>query len=151
MSDFTFEISIPCDDEGFLTLSCPACSEQFKLLADDYDNDNVIDIFCPYCGLSNSTSDFLTEDVIEAATREAENHAMKMIDKSLGKMVKDLNKSGFIEAKIKGDFKESAPKDLLEENNMKIIKFECCAKEIKITDNMPNSLFYCCFCGVDNE
>lgn len=147
--DMTFKISIPCDDDGFLTLRCPACREHFKLGSDDFQDDSVVDIFCPYCGLSESTNDFLTQDIMEAATREAENQAMAFLEKELGKMTKDLNRSKFIKADLKGNFKKNAPKVLFEENNMKIINFECCHKKVKILDTIPHSIFYCSFCGVN--
>lgn len=145
----SFKISIPCDNDGYLRLTCPACSEDFKVLCDDFQDDTVLELYCPYCGLSASTNDYLPEDVMEAAYREAGNQAMKMIEKSLGKMTKELNKSGFIKAEIKSKFKENAKKELMAENNMKPIIFKCCEKEVRIQDSIPHSVFYCCYCGVN--
>lgn len=149
MTDMSFEISIPCDDDGYLMLTCPACSEDFKVLGDDFQDDAVLELYCPYCGLSASTNDYLPKDVMEAAYREAENQAMKMIEKSLGKMTKEINKSGFMKAEVKSKFKENAKKELIAENNMKPIKLKCCEKEIRIQDSIPHSVFYCCYCGVN--
>jgi hypothetical protein len=147
--DITFKISVPCDDDGFLTLTCPACQGDFKLLGDQYQNQDIVDLFCPYCGLSDVPNSFLGKDVMEAAYREAENQAMALVEKELGKMMKSLNQSKFIKAETKSRFKNNSPKELFEENNMKKILLSCCGKEVKISDGSSESIIYCPFCGVN--
>ena len=92
----TISISIPCDKDGFLTLTCPSCRQNFKLLGDDFQDDSVVDIYCPHCGLSNSTNDFLTNDVKEAVNREAENLVAKLLNDSFKKMALDIKRSKYI-------------------------------------------------------
>lgn len=65
MEDFSFEISIPCDDDGFVLLQCPKCGEFFKLRPSDIESDEVLDIYCPLCGLSSE--EYFTQDVIDLA------------------------------------------------------------------------------------
>jgi hypothetical protein len=36
MSDSTFEISIPADNDGFVLLQCPYCGEFFKITPDGF-------------------------------------------------------------------------------------------------------------------
>ena len=63
MSDnITVEISIPCDDEGYVLLRCSHCGELFKITASDAKDDEVLDIYCPACGLTSES--YLTDDVI---------------------------------------------------------------------------------------
>lgn len=66
MSDnITVEISIPCDDEGYVLLRCSHCGELFKITASDAKDDEVLDIYCPACGLTSES--YLTDDVIALA------------------------------------------------------------------------------------
>lgn len=88
MSDVVLSINIPTDNDGFITLQCSFCSDRFKLTASDFEREDIIDIFCPYCGFPNEPSTFLTDEVIEQAKVIASNYAKSMINKSL----KDLEK-----------------------------------------------------------
>jgi hypothetical protein len=39
MSDATFEISIPADNDGYALMQCPNCGEFFKVKPDDFEDD----------------------------------------------------------------------------------------------------------------
>ena len=49
-----FSFTIQGDSEGYVTFLCPFCGSEFKLRADEYQNDDkpFEDLFCPYCGLT---------------------------------------------------------------------------------------------------
>ena len=47
MSEIVFQIDIPSDDDGFVTLQCSFCNSRFKLTTADFQSDDVIYIFCP--------------------------------------------------------------------------------------------------------
>ena len=64
MSEVTFKIDVSTDDDGFLTIQCPFCSDRFKLTAQDFEREDIIDLFCPYCGLKDEPDSFITEEVI---------------------------------------------------------------------------------------
>ena len=74
MEDFSFEISIPCDDDGFVLLQCPKCGEFFKLRPSDIESDEVLDIYCPLCGLTSE--EYFTQDVIDLAIAMTKNKAL---------------------------------------------------------------------------
>ena len=45
------EIAIPADNDGFALLQCNLCGEFFKLKPSDVQSDEVLNIWCPVCGL----------------------------------------------------------------------------------------------------
>ena len=71
------EISIPCDEDGFVELQCHLCGEHFKLLAKDINDESNIDIWCPYCGLNGQS--YAPEDVKNIALKMAINEMNNMI------------------------------------------------------------------------
>lgn len=62
--DLSFTVEIPCDDEGYVLLQCPQCSELFKLKPSDYESDDVAEICCPACGIASDN--YITDDVLSS-------------------------------------------------------------------------------------
>ncbi len=54
MDSIALEFSIPADDDGYILLQCGHCGEYFKLTAEDCENDDILRIVCPACGLNIS-------------------------------------------------------------------------------------------------
>ena len=52
------KINIPTDSEGYYSLECPHCKERFKALAGDIDAEDILELFCPSCGLVGNSSSF---------------------------------------------------------------------------------------------
>lgn len=92
MSTIIGEVSIPADDQGFVLLQCPLCGEFFKVHPSDYQADDVIEIWCPSCGLK--AENYFTEDVLELAFKKTRNYAHDFIYNEFKKM----------ERKFKGSF-----------------------------------------------
>lgn len=67
MSTIIGEVSIPADDQGFVLMQCPLCGEFFKIKPGDYHAEDVIEIWCPSCGLK--AENYFTDDVIELALK----------------------------------------------------------------------------------
>ena len=72
-----FEITIPSDNDGYILLQCEHCGEFFKCIAMDIEDDSILNIYCPSCGLISEN--YLTEDVVELAMTKSENYATNMI------------------------------------------------------------------------
>lgn len=145
----TVKVSIPTDDEGFITFQCPFCSEHFKLDADEVQDDSVIDVFCPLCGLKDEASAFITDEVRE----HMEQIAMNMMNGMINNFTKDLEKqfrgNKTINFKAGKPLPQDNPKLLFDkENNMNIIELECCKRKVKIKNNNIHSKVYCPYCGV---
>ena len=141
MSDVKFEISIEGDSEGYVTFECPFCESEFKLNADEFqDEDNVFsELFCPYCGLIDKVNKFYSKEVIE----QAEAIVVLQLYKLTNTDVTDLK----IEAEElkKVNLKELKDKDTTEE----IFSCPMCENHIRVLYCAGVSKVFCAYCGVD--
>lgn len=144
MDEFSLNISIPTDDEGYVLLRCPKCGEFFKLRPEDIESENVKDIYCPLCGLTSDS--FLTDDVIEAARIQALNKVMGILHKEMVKLEKKT-KNSIIQFKA-GKYQEEEEIPINSSiDAMEIYDFDCCNKSAKIRYLTYYSGCYCPFCG----
>jgi len=148
MSDVTFEISIPSDNDGYCLMQCPTCGEYFKVKPDDYEDDGVLEMRCPACGLAGEN--YFTADVIDLAMAIAENHAMDFLYKELKKMEREF-RGGFVTFKA-GKKPKPEPENPIRAGieAMNTTYFACCNRSIKIKSLLQITGCYCPFCGVKN-
>ncbi len=146
MGDMQMEISIPADNDGYVLLQCPFCGEYFKLTPDDCEDDGILDIFCPSCGLNGEN--FITEDVLELALAITQNVAMDMIYDEMKKWEKQFN-SGFMTFKA-GKKPKPEPENPIRAGieALTITHFKCCKRNAKIKPMLIFTGCYCPFCGV---
>lgn len=87
LSTKNFTITIQGDSEGYVTFECPYCDSEFKLQAEEYQNDDnqFEELFCPYCGLAKERNEFLSSEVIEQAEAIAYNYMIEELNKNLKK------------------------------------------------------------------
>lgn len=148
MDTETFEISLPTDDDGYILLQCEHCGEYFKLTADDYDNDNLLHISCPACGLESEN--YFTEDVMNLVDTIANNYAMDLVYNAF----KDLEKksqNGLVKfeagKKPKHEYENAIHSSI---QALQEITFPCCQHMAKIRPILKMSGCYCPCCGVKN-
>lgn len=141
-------ISIPTDSEGYYTLECPFCKDSFKLSAADYEPEETIELFCPYCGLVNDKSNFISQKVIDHALDLANNYAKDLLNDSFKKMKRNMRGSS-----MKMDFKplkKDKPRDIIEnDNELEELHLSCCNKFIKVNSTFDFDTVYCPYCGVN--
>ena len=146
--EITFSISIPADDDGYIILKCEHCGTFFKGLPAEIENDNVLDIYCPSCGLTSES--YITEDVQELAMNMAINKANDMVYE----MLKDLEKSSRNSMVKFGAGKqpkhESEDPIHLRIEALEKCMFMCCNRSAKIKPLLKMTGAYCPFCGVKN-
>lgn len=147
MSDvFTFEISIPSDDDGYILLQCQHCGTYFKIPVEDMENDELLDIYCPGCGLISDS--YLTEDVIELAQAMVQNYAMDLIHDTF-KDLERKTKKGKVQFKAgkkpKHEYENPIRSGI---EALEITRFRCCKKNAKIKPLLKMTGCYCPFCGV---
>ncbi len=146
--DFNITIDIPVDDEGYSLLTCEHCGTFFKAHPSDVQDDAVLQIFCPSCGLTSDN--YFTDDVIELAMNMTQNHLNDMIHN----MFKDLEKNSRNSiVKFKAGCKpipqsEEPIRSGIEA--MQIVTFPCCQRTAKIKPLLRMTGCYCLFCGVKN-
>ena len=144
MDDFTINITIPSDDDGYVLLKCPKCGELFKLLASDLENDDVSDIHCPLCGLISEN--YLTEDVISLAESKAMNRIMDELYSEFKKLERKSKKS-FVQIKTPKLQREEESPIRATIDSMEIIEFNCCRKSVKLRNLLIYCGCYCPYCG----
>lgn len=141
-----FEISIPPDSDGFILMQCEYCGGLFKCRAEDIEDDKVLFIHCPSCGLISDN--YLTDDVVELAETKVENYANELVNDFLDKLDrtfssnKSIKFSGGQKPKPKYEAPIYSSVDALEEKS-----FACCERSAKIKSILKMSACYCPFCG----
>ena len=148
MSVETITLSTPTDSEGFVLLECDLCGSFFKLIPEDYEDEKVLNIWCPECGLQ--AENYLTEEVVNLALIKGQN----MLVDHIYDEIKTL------ERKTKGKavrFKAGRrPKHIKEDpvmysiDSLEVVHYPCCNKSAKISPLSKLVGSYCPFCGVRN-
>lgn len=141
-------ISIPTDDEGYVLLKCEHCGTFFKGTPSDLQDDGVLHIFCPSCGLTSDS--YITEDVLELAMKMTKNKVNDMIYD----MFKDLerhSKNSIVKFKA-GKRPRHESEDPIRSGieALEICTFPCCKRTAKIKPLLKMTGAYCPFCGVKN-
>ncbi len=144
MDEFTIKISIPTDDDGFVLLQCPKCGEYFKLPPDDIESDDVVDIYCPLCGLVSDT--YITKDVVELAKAKALNKVLGDFYDEMKKLERKTRNS-IIQVKANKPQKEEEIPIKSTIDSMEIVDFECCNRQGKIRHLLNYCGCYCPYCG----
>jgi len=146
------QIPIPLDDDGYLDRECPheECESEFKILAGDW-TDKVRDeeVFCPICGHTAESDQWLTQEQDEHVRQVA----MREVQKAMGGVMRDwsrdfnrqLPQGGFISMSMK--YKPSAlpmviPLDAAELMLQRYTCEECGCRYAAI-----GAAFFCPACG----
>ena len=142
----SFQISIPSDNDGYILLRCEHCGTFFKVPASDIEDDRLLNIYCPSCGLISEH--YLTPEVIELAEAIIQNYAMDVLYDTF----KDLERKtrhGFVQVKA-----GKKPKHVRENpiktgiEALEITGFRCCHRSAKVKPLLRITGCYCPFCGV---
>ena len=147
----TMEFIIEGDSEGYVTFECPFCESEFKLQAGEFQNEDrpLIELYCPYCGLIDDIKRFYSKEVVEHIESLALNHLYGEINKTFGKMARQLNRSKIIKMDFKPlksvNIKELRDKDTVEE----IFQCKSCEQHTKVLYCSGVSKVFCPYCGVD--
>ena len=144
------EIDIPCDENGFVALQCQFCGEYFKLKGNEIEDEENLQIWCPYCGLIGE--DYITEEVKENAIKMMNNYAMEMLYEEFKKIEKSTRSNKWIKFEVKDKPKEIFVDTLKPGiDRLEIKEYDCCKKQAKITPTAIEHGSYCPFCGGRNE
>lgn len=146
--DCEFKISIPTDVDGYILLRCEHCGTFFKASPEDVNDDSVLHLFCPSCGLI--CNHCFTEDVIALATDIMENRVNDLIHSSL-KELERYGKKGGMKFKVTRK-PQSQPEEPIRSGieAMEVASFSCCSRMAKIKPLLKMTGSYCPFCGVKN-
>ncbi|MEG4911629.1 hypothetical protein [Microcoleus sp. B7-D4] len=148
MADVAFQIKVPSDNDGFITLQCPFCDDRFKLTVEDFQREDIIEIFCPYCGLRDQHNQFLRDEVIEQAQIIASNYAKSLLNQWVKDLEKSTKRNKFVNFKAGKLPKLEAEKILFEQEELEITTLVCCQVTVKTRPLNKVIGVYCPCCGV---
>lgn len=150
MSDeFHMTISIPTDDEGYILLKCEHCGTFFKATPSDIEDDGVLNLFCPSCGLASEN--YVTEDVIDLAMKMVKNKVNDMVYDAFKDLERHSKRNSMIKFKA-GKRPRHEAEDPIRSGieALEITTFDCCNRTAKIKPLLRMTGAYCPFCGVKN-
>lgn len=148
MDDFTLTIEIPPDSDGFIPMECPLCEERFGLHNEDIEDDEVLEIRCPHCGIASES--YVTPEIIELAQARLTNMALGLIHDEMKKLER-TTKGKAIEIKAgKKPRDEAEPPLVAEVNTLQAVRCENCGRTVKVSPLLALSVFTCPCCGVSN-
>lgn len=140
--------SIPADSDGCVNFQCPYCDNTFKLDASECQEDDVMELFCPFCGLADEPSAFLNGEIVQLAMDKAENLLIDMLN-GFGK---DFEKSfrGNALVKVKTTkIENKGEKEVFEVDSEEVIvELPCCNRHLKVKYSAKESGVICPYCGV---
>lgn len=148
-SKIEIPLEIPSDEDGFVLLQCPLCGELFKLTVTDLESEDVLEIWCPFCGLVSDN--YLTEDAVDLAMKKAKNAVNDLLHQELKKMERNF-KGGLISFKVTSQPKHEHESPLVPiVDSLVAVKFKCCNRDAKIAPALSATTSFCPFCGVNYE
>lgn len=149
MDELSLKIEIPSDSDGYILLQCPLCGEFFKLTPEDIEADDILEIWCPNCGLKSDN--YFTEEVIELSQRIVKNKVEDIMYKKI-KELERKTRGGLISFKAGSKPKpEYEPPIVPCIDELEIQNFKCCNKSAKISPSVKLERGYCPFCGVSYD
>ena len=147
MGNTLMEISVPLDKENFIELECDFCKNRFMLHQDVYESDDNINFFCPICGLPNKINTSFVPEVLEKAQQMAMNHMLDELERTVGKCIKKINKSGFVKMSMKSPKREHEKELYTPSDDYTKCAKKCCNIDIKVTNMDKETGTYCPVCG----
>lgn len=151
MSNKIIQIAIPADEDGYVSFNCPYCKQRFKLRSDEFKKNNVINLFCPICGLIHELNHFYSKEFIEKALGIAEQEAMELIHDMLKGFERKNSRNKFLKFKAGPKPKVNIKEIYDNIDELVEVKVKCCKNHLKVTELDKMIGVYCSYCGVKNR
>lgn len=146
MEETSLKIQLTSDEDGFILQRCPHCGELFKLTAQDIESDEILNIYCPSCGLTANS--FLTQDVIKLAIAKSRNFAMDEITRRFQSFAKK-NSSSLIKVEAKAIREREAELPIRATiEALQTTTCHDCGRKAKISPMLAMSAHTCPLCGI---
>lgn len=144
-----FVIFKQSDIDGFNSFKCSLCGEDFKLKTDEFQEKEVLELFCPNCGIPSPITTYYTNDIIEHVETIIENEASNMINNLFKNLEKSLNKNNNLTFKRGKTLPTQQPKVLFENDDLDRLEFVCCNRKAKLSLFSKTIKPFCPYCGVN--
>ena len=146
------ELGIPLDDDGYLDRTCPneVCQSEFKILAEDW-KEKVRDeeVFCPVCGFTSPSTEWLTQAQAEYLKSAALAQFKPLLDSAMQDIARDFNrkssKGGFIRMTL--SYKSLPPEIVILPNVLELMQQRYCCEVCGCHYAAIGSAFFCPACG----
>lgn len=148
MSEETFSIRVPTDEDGYVTFQCPFCSSLFKLMVEEFERDSVWDFYCPCCGLKDGSASFLPDKIHEQSEIIAMNYMRELINNSMKNLERDFRSYPHVSFSSGSPMEIEPEKLLYEQELMRSFTLACCKMSVKLKHEMIDLPRYCPYCGV---
>jgi hypothetical protein len=146
-NNISFSINIPTDSDDYFGLSCPYCRNKFKILAPEFKETDVVNVYCPICGLVDEFNSFYTNEVINKALSIAENYAKDMVYRMFKELERKNRGNKFLKIKAGKKPIGNEPELYESENHLVIVNKNCCNSHFKVTELDKWLIPYCVYCG----
>ncbi|HDR4695487.1 hypothetical protein ABR775_14600 [Bacillus cereus] len=145
-----FIIAKQSDMTGFSSFKCSLCGEEFKLKTDEVQEGDVLELFCPSCGIPSPISTYYTKDIMEHAMTLAENEMASMVNDMFKGLEKSFKRSKNMKFKVKKSMVTKKPRILYEKDDLDEVEFLCCNRKAKLTILTKSGYSpFCPYCGVN--
>ena len=141
------EVKIEGDSDGFIFLQCPYCKSEFKLNIKEFEENRYDEFFCPYCGLKGKNTEFYTDEVKEQFENIIKNYMYDEINKTFGKISKDINRSKVLKMKYKPLKKVNVSDIKTEDATEEQVECNQCKRHMKVLYCVGKSKTFCAYCG----
>jgi hypothetical protein len=149
--EFSIEMSLPLDSNGFLRRQCPACDREFKWLHTESDGATEENLesqsyFCPYCGGGAPADEWWTQDQLAAIEGAVFDEVVEPEVDKLRRQASDIGRSsgGLLSMDVTVQ-RDEVP--VLHEGDMTRIDFDCHPEEpVKVVESWVEPVF-CLTCG----
>ena len=142
----TLTISMPIDKDGLVMIRCPYCGEFFKVDADDYEADDVLDLWCPCCGLIADC--FLPPEVIELAKAMVVNKFKSDLSQELSKIGASSSCNSILSFKLESSFEKERENNLIPSvDAFEPIRCDHCGRETQVKPLARYIGGFCALCG----
>lgn len=148
MSETVQHVRVPGDSDGYVTFQCPFCDNRFKLSAQDAYREDLIFVFCPYCGLQKDPNYFLSDEVVEHLQTLAANEAKKIVNQFVKDLDKTFQGNQFIKFKASRPLKLETENLLFEREEMEVSECRYCEFSAKVKPSSAVTGVYCPYCGI---
>lgn len=139
-------ISIPLDEEGYMLLQCPRCGEFFKVPSEDYEAEDVEDLWCPMCGIKSDS--FWPDEVIELAKAKVLNQVSGDFSSELAKIGRTTSRQSLIQMTVSSHFTEEREGDVLPSvDAFQMATCGFCGRKEKLKPLPKYIGAFCAFCG----
>lgn len=145
MGEF-LSISIPLDEEGYMLMQCPVCGDYFKVRSEDYEADDVGELWCPMCGLKNDS--FWPDEVVELAKAKALNQLMGDFEKEIAGIGRTLARQPFMKMTVSSHFDSEREGEMLPAvDAYEEVACRFCGRKEKLRPLPRYVGAFCAFCG----